>query len=85
MSTKAQATIKLKFASEKQVDTILNALIPEAKAPPTQRSTVTLKKDGSSLTLTVEAQDTTALRATLNAYLRWINSALNVIDVVAKE
>jgi len=30
----------------------------------------------------VEAEDTIALRATLNAYLHWINSTLNVIDTI---
>ena len=84
MSTKATATINLKFNSEKQIDTLLSALIPEAKAPPTRRARIQLKKAGSFLTLAVEAEDTVALRATLNAYLRWINSTLNVIDVVEK-
>jgi tRNA threonylcarbamoyladenosine modification (KEOPS) complex Pcc1 subunit len=32
--------------------------------------------------MTVEAEDTIALRSTLNAYLRWINSAVNVINLV---
>jgi tRNA threonylcarbamoyladenosine modification (KEOPS) complex Pcc1 subunit len=43
-----------------------------------------LEKDGLFLLLTVEAKDTVALRATLNAYMRWINSTINVIDVVKK-
>jgi tRNA threonylcarbamoyladenosine modification (KEOPS) complex Pcc1 subunit len=83
MSLDAKATIHLSF-TEKQVDTLLSALIPEAKAPPTHRSTVKLQKDGCQLTLTVNAEDTVALRATLNAYLHWINSTLNVIEVVKK-
>jgi tRNA threonylcarbamoyladenosine modification (KEOPS) complex Pcc1 subunit len=82
MSTKAKATIHLKFANQKQLTTLLAALLPEAKAPPTHRSTVKLEKNDCELTLTVEAADTVALRAALNAYLRWINSTLNVIDVV---
>jgi tRNA threonylcarbamoyladenosine modification (KEOPS) complex Pcc1 subunit len=32
--------------------------------------------------LTADAEDTVALRSTLNAYLRWIKSTINVIDVV---
>ena len=32
--------------------------------------------------LTVEAEDTVALRATLNAYLHWIQSTLSVIEVL---
>jgi tRNA threonylcarbamoyladenosine modification (KEOPS) complex Pcc1 subunit len=82
MSTIAKATIHLKFISEKQLTTLLAALTPEAKAPATRRSKVKLKKDGSFLTLTVEAEDTVALRATLNAYLHWINSAINVMNAV---
>jgi tRNA threonylcarbamoyladenosine modification (KEOPS) complex Pcc1 subunit len=41
-----------------------------------------LEKDGLFLVLAVDAEDTVALRSTLNAYLRWINSTVNVIDVV---
>jgi tRNA threonylcarbamoyladenosine modification (KEOPS) complex Pcc1 subunit len=83
MSLEAKATINLNF-SEKQVDTLLSALSPEAKAPPTHRSTVKLEKHGCQLTLTVQAEDTVALRATLNAYLHWINSTLNVIEAIKK-
>jgi KEOPS complex subunit Pcc1 len=84
MSLAAKATINLKFDNEKQAETLLSALAPETKAPPTHRSNTQLTKNGTCLTLAVEAQDTVALRATLNAYLRWINSTLNVIDVVKK-
>ncbi|HLN89726.1 MAG TPA: KEOPS complex subunit Pcc1 [Candidatus Binatia bacterium] len=82
MSTGAKAAIRLKFVSKKRVSAILNALTPEAKAPPTRRAYVRLEKDGLFLILTVEAEDTVALRATINAYLRWISSTVNVIDAV---
>jgi tRNA threonylcarbamoyladenosine modification (KEOPS) complex Pcc1 subunit len=82
MANRAKATVHLKYTSEKQLTTLLNALMPEANAPVTRRANVKLEKDGLFLVLTVEAEDTVALRATLNAYLRWINSAINVIDVV---
>jgi len=82
MSTNAKANVRLKFTSQKQLSTLLNALTPEANAPVTRRASVKLEKDGLFLILTVEAEDTVALRATLNAYLRWINSTINVIDVV---
>jgi tRNA threonylcarbamoyladenosine modification (KEOPS) complex Pcc1 subunit len=82
MSTSAKATIHLKFPSEKQLSTLLSALTPEANSQITRRANVKLEKNGLSLILTVEAEDTVALRATLNAYLGWINSTINVIDVV---
>lgn len=84
MSESAKVVMRLKFGSQKQVDTLFAALMPEAEAPPTHRSKVKLQKDDCILTLAVTAEDTVALRATLNAYLRWINSTLNVIGVVEK-
>jgi tRNA threonylcarbamoyladenosine modification (KEOPS) complex Pcc1 subunit len=82
MAIKAKANVHLKFTSDKQLTTLLDALTPEANAPVTRRANVKLEKDGSFLLLTVEAEDTVALRSTLNAYLRWINSTINIIDVV---
>ena len=84
VSASANVALRLKFQSEKQVDTLLSALMPEAEAPPTHRSFVKLQKDGAYLVLAVKAEDTVALRATVNAYLRWINSILNVIETVKK-
>jgi tRNA threonylcarbamoyladenosine modification (KEOPS) complex Pcc1 subunit len=82
MAIRANATIRLKFESDKKLITVINALVPEANASATRRANVKVKKDGLFLILTVEADDTVALRATLNAYLRWIGSALNVVEVL---
>jgi len=82
MVTGAKASVRLKFASQKQLSTLLEALTPEANAQVTRRANIKLEKDGLFLVLTVEADDTVALRATLNAYLRWINSMINVMHMV---
>ncbi len=82
MATGAKATIRLEFTSQKQLTTLINALSPEVKAQVTRRSKIKIEKDGIFLILTVEAEDTVAMRATLNAYLRWINSTINVIHVI---
>jgi tRNA threonylcarbamoyladenosine modification (KEOPS) complex Pcc1 subunit len=82
MVTGAKALVRLKFASQKQLSTLLEVLTPEANAQVTRRANIKLEKDGLFLVLTVEADDTVALRATLNAYLRWINSAINVMHMV---
>ena len=79
---KTNANIRLKFSSEKKLQTILNSLKPEVNNPATTRARTILKKEDRSLVLRVEADDTVALRASLNAYLRWINSILNVLEVL---
>ena len=84
MAARAKANIRLKLKSEKQLTTLFKALDPEAKATMTRRAVVKLEKDGLSLVLKVEAEDTVALRATLNAYLRWMGTAINVIDAVSE-
>jgi len=82
MVISAKASVCLKFASQKPLSTLLEALTPEANAQVTRRAKVKLKEDGLFLVMNVEAEDTVALRATLNAYLRWINSMINVMHVV---
>jgi tRNA threonylcarbamoyladenosine modification (KEOPS) complex Pcc1 subunit len=82
MLISAKAFVRLKFVSQKQLATLLEALTPETKAQVTRRAHVKLEEDGLFLVLTVEADDSVALRATLNAYLRWISSMVNVMKVV---
>ena len=74
--------MQLKFQSQRQLASLLDALTPESKAPVTRRANVRLNQDGFFLVLSVDADDTIALRSTLNAYLRWINATLNVLEIL---
>jgi tRNA threonylcarbamoyladenosine modification (KEOPS) complex Pcc1 subunit len=82
MAIRAKANVRLKFRTEKQLTTLIDALTPEANAPVTRRVNVKLEKDGLFLALMVEAEDTVALRSTMNAYLRWISSNVNVMELL---
>jgi len=79
---KAKATIRLRLSSEKQLTTLLDALAPEANRPVTVRAKAVLEREGNFVVLKVEAKDTVALRAALNAYLRWIGSTVKVLETV---
>lgn len=81
---KATAIVRQKFPSEKRLEIVFKALKPEVDKPATMRSRAKLEKDDNFLVLKVETRDTVALRAALNAYLRWINSTLNVLEVLEK-
>ncbi len=85
MAISAKAGVRLKFSSEKQLRTLLDALMPEANSSLNRRNNVKLENDGLLLVLTVEAEDTVALRSTLNAYLRWISSTVNIMEVVERD
>jgi tRNA threonylcarbamoyladenosine modification (KEOPS) complex Pcc1 subunit len=79
---KAKATVRMWLSSEKQLTTLLEALAPETEKQVGTRAKAVLEKEGNFLVLKVEAKDTVALRAALNAYLRWMGSAVKVLEVV---
>ena len=74
--------VRLRFSSKKQLDALGNALKPEIDRQIGIRSRTSLLQEADFLVLNVEAEDSVALRAALNAYLRWINSMMEVFDVV---
>jgi len=80
----AKATIRFRLSSEKHLTSLFDALAPEADRPVTTRARAVLEREGNFLVLKVEAKDTVALRAALNAYLRWIGSAVKVLEVVER-
>ena len=82
---KAKATVYLRFSSEKYLATLIRALSPETSRFANMRAVTVLEKQGNFLALKVEANDTIALRATLNAYLRWISSIANVLNIVEQD
>jgi len=82
---KAKAQVRLPFSSERQLAALVDALKPEVDRQVGVRSKASLAVEGLDLVLCVEAEDTVALRAALNAYLRWINSTLNVLETLKKE
>jgi len=79
---KANAVVRLEFSSKEYLEIVYRALVPEAAKPATTRSEAQLKIENGFLVLVVEAKDTVALRAALNAYLRWIMVLRNVLSVL---
>jgi tRNA threonylcarbamoyladenosine modification (KEOPS) complex Pcc1 subunit len=76
----AKASIRLKFRSKEQIESIFKALEPETRAPVSSRSKVNMTIDGDALILAFEAQDTSALRAAINSYLHWILLTREVLE-----
>jgi len=80
---KARAIITLRFQSEDHLSVVSKALKPETEKSLTSRSKVQIGGEGKVLTLIFEARDTSALRAVINSYLRWIalvNDTWSVIE-----
>jgi KEOPS complex subunit Pcc1 len=82
---KAKAVVRLPLNSEEHLAALVNALTPEVQRQIWVRSKVALSTGAQILVLTVDAEDTVALRAALNSYLRWINSTLKVLQAVTQK
>ncbi|MDH5448281.1 MAG: KEOPS complex subunit Pcc1 [Candidatus Bathyarchaeota archaeon] len=78
---KRNTVIHLELPSEKLLKVLLKALLPETKKPTTSRSKVSVEGEGKKLTIRIEAKDTSALRATLNSYLRWVALVKDTYEV----
>ncbi len=76
---KSRATVSLKLPSKKEAQIIVTSLKPETLRGSSHRSEASVRTEGRVLVLEIEAKDTTALRASLNAYLRWINSIFDIL------
>lgn len=69
---KSRIVVRLDFPSEERLKIVLDALKPETRSTVSPRSRVKVEGMGSSLILNFEATDTSALRAAVNSYLRWV-------------
>lgn len=61
-----------------EADVVRRALAPEAGRD-VPKARVALRGRGRRLTLTIDADDTSALRAAANSYLRWADVAARVV------
>jgi len=81
---KVQAVVHLILSSERRSQIMFNAIKPETEIMFTSRSKIQINREGESLILIIEAKDTSALRASMNSYLRFISLTKNVLDVIDK-
>lgn len=81
----AYAILHIRYPSEREAETAYRAIYPETKGTLRYRTKVNVSKSGEYITLTFEARDTTALRASINSYLSWIIALKNVYDLLKGE
>jgi len=75
------AVFSFSFRSEDDASVIVGSLFPEVQQV-LPKSHVTLENTGSVVHLRITTQDVSALRAACNSYLRWIQTALQVKQLV---
>ena len=79
---KRSAIIRLSFQSEKHLKTVLNAMKPETRESPSSRSRTKVEEEDGKLVVRFEAEDTSALRAAINAYLSFATVAMDIVKTI---
>ena len=64
------------------LDAVKTALSPEVESPSSERSRTGVSIQGNELIIETVASDTTALRASINSYLRWVQGIQGIVDIL---
>ena len=73
--------IELAFPDEETAKVVYESVLYEHKSVPYRRSKIEFFKDGNRIRIRFLARDNSALRGTLNSYLRWIKVAMDSLEV----
>ncbi len=81
---RASASVEFAFKSAREAGAVQRALRPEEALPASTRCRVSIRRMKNVLCLQIDAEDTAALRAALNSFLRWTIVARDVIESKGK-
>ncbi|HHH79439.1 MAG TPA: hypothetical protein ENL13_00885 [Thermoplasmatales archaeon] len=76
-----RAELRFLFDSSEDARVVFKSLTPEVKKR-IPKTTVELDFEGREMVLSITASDTSSLRAAINSYLRWVDTAFKVKDVL---
>lgn len=76
-----KASFLLSFPSAKDASVVAQSLLPEIKHR-IPKSNVMFSVENKTLRVAIESDDISSLRAACNSYLRWIQTALSVKQLV---
>jgi KEOPS complex subunit Pcc1 len=82
MRVRTEAEVEIAFPLPRMGHVVAEAIRPELEDSPADRSIVKLIVDeDGKMTLHISATDTSALRAALNSYLRWISAITKTLNL----
>ncbi|MEO2152459.1 MAG: KEOPS complex subunit Pcc1 [Thermococcus sp.] len=76
-----EGVIELAFPDEETARVVYESVLYEHKTVPYRRSRIDFLLDGRKIVIRFLAKDNSALRGTLNSYLRWIKVAMDSLEV----
>ncbi|WP_297420341.1 KEOPS complex subunit Pcc1 [Thermococcus sp.] len=76
-----KGVIELSFPDERTARIVYESVLYEHESVPYRRSRIEFLRDGRKVIIRFLAHDNSALRGTLNSYLRWIKVAMDSLEV----
>jgi len=76
-----EGVIELTFPDEETARVVYKSVLYEHKTVPYRRSRIDFLLDGRKIVIRFLAKDNSALRGTLNSYLRWIKVAMDSFEL----
>ena len=76
-----EGIIELTFPSEEIAKVVYESVLYEHKTVPYRRSKIDFLLEGRTVIIRFLARDNSALRGTLNSYLRWIKVAMDSVEI----
>ena len=76
-----ESQIELEFPSQKDAEIVLQAIEPEIMESPSERTSTEIECLSNILKISITAQDTPSLRASLNSYLRWVMLSKQILEL----
>ena len=76
---KTAATVEFSFQDPREAEAVLQAIKPEEELPPSAKCKASIKRRKNVLCLQIEAEDTAALRAAVNSFIRWTIVARDMV------
>ncbi|AEK72486.1 KEOPS complex Pcc1-like subunit [Thermococcus sp. 4557] len=72
--------IELSLPDEETAKIVYESVLYEHESVPYRRSRIEFLREGNRVIIRFLARDNSALRGTLNSYLRWIKVAIDAIE-----
>ena len=76
-----EGVIEISFPDEETAKIVYESVLYEHESVPYRRSRIEFLRDGNRIIIRFLARDNSALRGTLNSYLRWIKVAVDSLEV----
>ncbi len=78
------AILEIPMESNKVATILYQALLPETESIPSDRANSTVSIENEMLVVKIEANDLTALRASLNSFSAWIAACIATLESIEK-